>query len=180
VSRTPGASLVSASGYLYQKMTLLEVSFGGRVCMQVDELVEALVERLCATQVPPLKKAAELMTPLTRLVVADERLTIQQAAELLSRCPSTVLPVVRTRPLEGNPPSLVHRRCSDCGGGVNWVCWTYVRGWDTADIAHGAHTHCKTSCGRNRRNDNAMRPRDRHMTGAPGRSAGGRAVRERL
>jgi hypothetical protein len=97
--------------------------------MQVDALVEVLVERLCATQIPPLKAAADLMTPLTRLVVADEHFTIQQAAEVLSRCPFTVLPVVRTHPLEGDPPSPVHRRCSDCGGEVKWICSTHVRGW---------------------------------------------------
>ena len=75
-----------------------------RVRVQVEELVEALVERLCATQIPPLKVAADLMTPLECLVVTDEHSTIQQAAELLSRCPFTVLPVVRA-----HPPSF-HRR----------------------------------------------------------------------
>lgn len=77
-------------------MNVSEVSFGVRVRMQVEELVEALVERLCATQIPPLKAAADLMTPLTRLVVANEHSNIQQAAEMLSRCPFTVLPVVRS------------------------------------------------------------------------------------
>ena len=43
-----------------------------------------MVERVCATQIPPLKSAADIMTPLTNLVTIFEQLSINAASALLA------------------------------------------------------------------------------------------------
>ena len=45
-----------------------------------------MVERVCATQIPPLKSAADIMTPLTNLMTIFEQLSINAASALLTTC----------------------------------------------------------------------------------------------
>ena len=45
-----------------------------------------MVERVCATQIPPLKSAADIMMPLTNLKTIFEQLSINAASALLTTC----------------------------------------------------------------------------------------------
>jgi len=63
-------------------------------CESVEELLSGVVERVCQTQIPPVKVAAEVMTEYKHLVVADPTFTVDQALEVIRRYEFRTLPVV--------------------------------------------------------------------------------------
>jgi len=60
----------------------------------VEQLCEALVERLCNTQIPPVKQASDVMTPVSELVACRPTTTVSECLELLTRYGFHMLPVL--------------------------------------------------------------------------------------